>query len=256
VGLADQAVGPLKAERLHPVRRAWQRARGERDRGAAADEPGSGQARGEGGDDLFLLGETQTHEHDVGLGLRQFGGDRLDFAGSAVEAERRRAGAHDQQTRKAPLQLGGRPCGHAGFPAEQVDGLAAGRGGRAQREDQGGAGHPLGQRVAAQSGGPDQGHPVRHDQGGTADQCPCGRIVPELAADVDVGRDDPAAPAVVGVPDDPRHHLLLGQSVEVQSGQSDGPPQRSGSHQSPQSARDVACPAAARRHQPVTAGLK
>ena len=153
-----------------------------------------------------------------GLAWASFGGDRLDFAGLAVEAERRRAGARDQQAGKAPLQFGGGPSGHAGLPAEQVDGLTAGRGGRAQREDQGGAGHPLGQRVSAQPGGPDQGHPVRHDQGRAADQCPCGRIAPELAADVDVGRDDPAAPAVVGVPDDPRHHLLLGQSIEIQSG--------------------------------------
>jgi len=88
---------PFQAEPLHPVRRARHRARRERDRGAAADEPGAGQVRGEGGDDPFLLGETETHEHDVGPGFGQLLADRREFAGLAVEAGRRGIEARDQQ---------------------------------------------------------------------------------------------------------------------------------------------------------------
>jgi hypothetical protein len=79
------------------VRGARQRTRGERDRGAAADEPGAGQVCGEGGDDPFLLGKTETHEHDVGLGFGQLLADRREFAGLAFEAGRRGIEARDQQ---------------------------------------------------------------------------------------------------------------------------------------------------------------
>ena len=156
-----------------------------------------------------------------------------------VEAGRRRVGAGHLQAGKAAGQCGGGLFRHAGFPAQQVDGPAVPGGGRGQREDQRRAGHPFGQRVAAQPRRPDQRHPVGDYQRGAADQVARGRILPDPAADVDVRRDHPAAPALGQVRGDPRHHLLFGQGVEVEPGH--------GSHPRPPAGLKYGCRAMARK---------
>ncbi len=220
--LADQPVDPFQAGALYPGRRPPHRTPGEQDRGSAAYEPCSRQARGQPGDQPLLLGEPEADEDD----FRPRGGERVaqpgDVGGRGVEPGGRRVRAGDLDVAVAVGDAaGGELCGAgpaagSGQPADHVDRPGTGRGGLRQREDEVRAGDPLRQRPARQPRGPDQRHPVGHDNRRFGHELAAGRVQAGPAADVDVGGHDRAAEPAPDRIGHLRDQLRPGHDVEVQ----------------------------------------
>ena len=84
--LAGEPERPFQAGALHPLRRPGQRPGRERDRCAAAHEPGAGEGRGKAGDQAFLLGEPEPNEDDAGGIARDLYG--LETSAGTLPSER------------------------------------------------------------------------------------------------------------------------------------------------------------------------
>ncbi len=220
--LADQPVDPFQAGALYPGRRPPHRTPGEQDRGSAAYEPCSRQARGQPGDQPLLLGEPEADEDNLRLRLGQPAADVVDVPGLGVERERRRVGSGDLQAvvpggEPVRCQLGrARLTLRARQTAEHVDRPGVRGGGFGQREEEVRAGDPLRQRPARQPRGPDQRHPVGHDNRRFGHELAAGRVQAGPAADVDVGGHDRAAEPAPDRIGHLRDQLRPGHDVEVQ----------------------------------------
>ena len=186
--LLDEAVQPLEAQPLHPVRRALHVAADE----AQADPPRAGQRRPQRGDQPLLLRCAERHVHHVGGRRHQVASDRLDLLDARRIAHARRGEPRDAQRGMERVQASGGALGGAGCAAEQiVRAPFRGRPG-GDRPHQVRARHARRQGGPAQPRRPHERHAVGHHHLGVAVQVDA--IGPPVVEQVvDVRGDDPAA---------------------------------------------------------------